>query len=262
MKKFELPYNFDSDYFAFLNHYKKYFDYIKYIYMPAFKEGNIQNTRETSGLLEKENYINYDKYAQCIKQFQSLNIDVCILIQRNATVDIVKKYIEEFNIKYFVINDDALATTLKELYGDKIYLILSVTRHLTFNQITKNDYSMYDEICLYFWFNKHLDKIKKLPKKYKYAILVNSWCCPFCSVKDSTAHWFDDNNHPCKKKDDSIIFPESLCYFDPYINTFKMVDRTDTSTEIFTAFNKYAIGYENMDNPDTLKGTEEYYNIK
>ena len=41
-----------------------------------------------------------------------------------------------------------------------------------------------------------------------------------------------------------------------------MVDRTDTSTEIFTAFNKYAIGYENMNNPDTLKGTEEYYNIK
>ena len=123
MKKFELPYNFDNDYFAFLNHYQDYFKYIKFIYMPAFKEGNIQNSRETSGILEKTNYTDYNKYSDIIKRFQSLDLDVCILIQKNATVDIIKKYINEFNIKYFVINDDTLATTLKELYSDKIYLI-------------------------------------------------------------------------------------------------------------------------------------------
>ena len=45
MKKFELPYNFDNDYFAFLNHYQDYFKYIKFIYLPTFKKNVIQNTK-------------------------------------------------------------------------------------------------------------------------------------------------------------------------------------------------------------------------
>ena len=146
MKKFELPYNFDNDYFAFLNHYQDYFKYIKFIYLPAFKENGIENTREKGfrSMEGKENYHNYDKYVNIIKRFQSLNLDICILIQRNATLEIVQKYINEFNIKYFIINNDELAVKLKELYGDKIYLILSITRLLTFDEIINTDLSMYD----------------------------------------------------------------------------------------------------------------------
>lgn len=262
MKKFELPYNFDNDYFAFLNHYQDYFKYIKFIYMPAFKEGNIQNSRETSGILEKTNYTDYNKYSDIIKRFQSLDLDVCILIQKNATVDIIKKYINEFNIKYFVINDDTLATTLKELYSDKIYLILSITRRITYNDIMKKDFSMYDEICLDFWFNRHIDKIKKLPTKYKYSILVNSVCCPFCTKKNSEEHWFDNNWHDCIKKDTIEIFPADLIYFEPYITSYKCVDRTYKSAEILNSFKDYIKGYENINKEDYRRGPEDYYNIK
>lgn len=262
MKKFELPYNFNNDYFAFLTHYKEYFKYIKFIYMPAFKEGGIQNTRENSGILEKENYTDYTKYSEIIKRFQSLDLDVCILIQRNATLEIVKKYIDEFNIKYFVINDDALAKTLKELYGDKIYVILSITRRITYNEIMKKDFSMYDEICLDFWFNRHIDKIKKLPTKYKYSILINSVCCPFCPKKESEIHWYQDHWHTCLPKDSIEIFPADLVYFDPYITSFKCIDRTFTSTEILNSFKDYVKAYENKDNPDPRRGVEDYYNIK
>ena len=94
MKKFELPYNFNNDYFAFLTHYKEYFKYIKFIYMPAFKEGGIQNTRENSGILEKENYTDYTKYSEIIKRFQSLDLDVCILPSLKAGIYINLIYLK------------------------------------------------------------------------------------------------------------------------------------------------------------------------
>lgn len=262
MKKFELPYNFNNDYFAFLTHFNDYFKYIKFIYLPAFKENRIENTREKAGILEKVNYTDYDKYSAIIKRFQSLELDVCILIQRNATLEIVKKYIDEFNIKYFVINDDALATTLKELYGDKIYIILSITRRITYNEIMKKDFLMYDEICLDFWFNRHIDKIKKLPKKYRYSILINSVCCPFCPKKVAEQHWFENDYQNCIKKDTIEIFPADLVYFDPYIESFECVDRTYSSSEIFNIFKNYVKAYENKDNPDPHRGVEDFYNTK
>ena len=266
MKKFELPYNFDNDYFAFLNHYQDYFKYIKFIYLPAFKENGIENTRENGfgSMAEKENYHNYDKYVNIIKRFQSLNLDICILIQRNATLEIVQKYINEFNIKYFVINNDALAATLKELYGDKIYLILSITRSLTQEEIENTDLSMYDEIVLAFWFTRRLYKIKELPKKYNYTILVNCYCDPNCKIKNKLCniHWFKNNATICKRKDNIIISPKDLIYYEDYIHSYKLVDRTDKSSEIFTAFNKYIKGYENLNNPDILRGNIDTYNLK
>lgn len=266
MKKFEVPYNFDKDYFAFLNHYPDYFKYIKFIYLPAFKENGIENTREIGddSMENKENYHNYDKYVNILKRFQSLNLDVCILIQRNATLEIVQKYINEFNIKYFVINNDALATTLKELYGDEIYLILSITRSLTQEEIENTDLSMYDEIVLAFWFTRRLYKIKELPKKYNYTILVNCCCDPNCKIKNKLCniHWFKNNATICKRNDNIIISPKDLIYYEDYIHSYKLVDRTDRSVEIFTTFRKYVIGYENLNNPDIKRGNIEYYNLK
>ena len=35
---------------------------------------------------------------------------------------------------------------------------------------------MYDSIVLFFWFNRHLDAIKRLPTKYRYILICNTGC--------------------------------------------------------------------------------------
>ena len=152
MKKFEVPYNFYEDYIDKMSSLVDYFSYIKFVYVPCFKESNIENTRESKNYKSHQNYIklNYIEYTNKIKEIQSLGLDVAILMQRGATFELIEKYINDLNIKYFIINDDVLAKKIKDKYGDKIYLILSITRALRFNDYLQNDLSMYDEIVLYF----------------------------------------------------------------------------------------------------------------
>ena len=260
LKRFEIPYNFDNDYFQYLKQYRDYFKYIKFIYLPAYKENGIKNTRETISLMQKEQYIDYNKYTNVIKSIQSLDLDVCILIQKNATLEVVRKYIEEFNIRYFIINDDKLACELRNIYKDRIFLILSVTRQLTYDDIINTDFSMYNEIVLFFWFNRHLDYIKKLPKKYKYCIMVNNFCCIECKL--ANYHWFINQEYRCERKELGLILPEDIIYFDKYINTFKLLDRIESSDLIFDSVKRYIGAYINMDNPNIVRAKENYYNIE
>jgi len=260
MKKFEVPYNFENDYFDKLSSLdSKYFDYIKFIYLPAFKEHNVQNSREE--FFNCKNYNDLISYKEILKKIKSFNIDIALLIQRGATIDIIEKYYNEFNIKYFIINDDSLAKEIKSKYGKKIYLILSVTRILKYDDIINKDLSMYDEIVLYFWFNKHLDYIKKLPSKYNYSILVNSECIYNC--KFPKIHWFNKKEQ-CRRynKEYSIFIDKNdLIYFDRYINSFKLVDRTFPSQKIIDELIMYIEGYININNIKFDKNMEDHYNL-
>jgi len=76
---------------------------------------------------------------------------------------------------------------------------LSITRIITEKEILEKDLSMYDCIVLYFWFGRNLSVIKRLPKKYKYCIILNAFCYYDC--KNANRHWFGEFLHyplPCK----------------------------------------------------------------
>ena len=267
MKKFEIPYNFANDYCEKIKELKvEYFDYIKFVYMPAFKENDIKNTRETD---RDEGFRKYKKmdfltYCTKVKELQNLGLEVAILMQMNATMELVEKYINELHIKYFFINDDELAKQLKDKYGKKIHLILSITRVITEEEILNNDFSMYDEITLYFWFNRHLDSIKKLPKKYKYVIMLNNYCAYNCKI--ARIDWFDGENFKgCNQitPDNNIyINPNDMIYFDKYINTFKLVDRIMPTDIIINDIKYYIDAYKKLDTFEFDTEREKHYNVE
>lgn len=250
MKNFELPYNFSDDYFNKLSKCKKYFEYIKFIYLPAFSEESLQNTREIgfiSGYNNKK-YTIWENYVNVLKEIQSYNLDICILMQRNATLELIEKYINEFNVKYFIINDDNLAKTLKDKYKNNVKVILSITRKLTYEDILNTDLSMYDEIVLFFWFNRHLQYIKKLPKKYKYVVLANSNCAYNCKISD--LHWWRKDFklfRLCGANKDNLIYinPDDLVLFEKYVSSYKLLDRCQTSQNIMDSLVTYSIAYKN-----------------
>lgn len=251
MIKFELPYNFNYDgkYFEYLEKYKDNFNRIKYIYLPIYnKDKERYNTRED--FLYSHNFPSsieeYDKHIFKIKEY---GIDICFLIQRNASLDLIENCIKKYSVYNFTINDDALAKELKNIYSNKIHLNLSITRKLTKEEINTLDLSMYDNIVLYFSYNRDLECIKNLPTKYKYTIICNCECLHDCKMNDE--HWFGNNNvssyciskrylnKELNMKKSAYILCEDLKFFSKYINTFKLQGRDNSSEKIFNDFDSY-----------------------
>lgn len=268
MIKFEIPFNFERDYVEKLKARKELHKYIDSIYAAAWRD-DCDNSR--SGLNFREDYPqSYEEYVERLKELISIGIDVCILAQRNATLEMVERYIA-LGVKSFTLSDDELAGQIKAKYPD-IRLSLSATRALTKEEIINGDFSMYDRIVLFFWFSKHLDELEELPKKNKYVIMCNSRCYYDCKWHD--AHWFlkadsreeysDKENTVCKRcyeimsNDTSkaaYIAPEDLLFFDPYVVTYKLVDRADYTDAILEYLKTYAKRVQ-----DGSKG-RAYYNI-
>lgn len=268
MIKFEIPFNFEKDYVEKLQARKELHKYIDSIYAAAWKD-DCDNSR--SGLNFRDDYPqSYEEYVERLKELISIGIDVCILAQRNATLEMVERYIA-LGVKSFTLSDDDLAGQVKAKYPD-IRLSLSATRALTKEEIINGDFSMYDRIVLFFWFSKHLDELEELPKKNKYVIMCNSRCYYDCKWHD--AHWFlkadsreeysDKENTVCKRcyeimsNDTSkaaYIAPEDLIFFDPYVVTYKLVDRADYTDAILEYLKIYANRVQ-----DGSKG-RVYYNI-
>lgn len=273
MIKYELPYNFDPAYVSYFSEpeHSQFLPYVEFVYLPAWKE-DCQNTR--LDVTFRETYPKtYEEYVKRIRDIQSLNVPVCILMQRQATMEAFKKYYD-LGIRHFIMNDDALVKTIK-VYYPEVFIALSVTRTLTFDQITDHnkDYSQYDTIVLFYWFNRHLDKIKELPKKYHYTLMCNNDCYWNCQWHD--AHWFatgsnteEYNKHVSKAceecgkhhmelRDSATILPEDLAYFDPYVYSYKLVDRIWNTEMIGNALEQYA--KRNYGQPP--KHTADFYNI-
>ena len=242
--KFEVPFNlnWDGQYFKYLDKNKDKLKYIDCVYMPTLELDH--NTREEC--LRKP--IDEDTYANYIKELKSYDLNVSVLIQRDASMELIEKYINKYDIHDFTINDDELAKEIKSKYPD-IKLRLSITRKVTPKELQEKDFSMYDVICLFFWYNKHLDTIKMLPKEYKYMLICNTECLWNC--KNCDTHWFDIKNfrRTCiqerykngKPQYDKIAYipPTELQLFENYIDVFKLEGREFLSHQIFKEFNKY-----------------------
>lgn len=268
MKKFDIPYNFQDDYFEEFEKtqmlYPNLYDYIESIYLPCFTEDGT-NTRET--VTKPSLPKTWEEYLNHINLIKEYNLPICILFQKiNGDIDIIQKYYN-IGIRIFCLNNDKLAQKIKEIYPD-VYLILSITRGTEYFHITQNSTLPYDKICLKFEFNKRLDLVEKLPKTYEYSILVNSNCVYNCEARYS--HWFykgieDEEymkNQPCYQCRDAkeyiYIYPNDIHFFDDYITTYKLVDRINLSKDIFNQL----LLYLNKDTYDiTHPHDREYYII-
>lgn len=274
MHKFEVPYNFEPEFFAYLDTYPELLPYIKFFYLPCWKEDGAQNTR-TLFEQKKQYPLNFEQYWDRIRALMSY-APVCILVQRNAQLSIIDKYYM-LGIRYFVLNDDHLAYSIKKKYPDT-FLILSVTRMISKEDIFTLDLSMYDEIILSYYFNRHLKDIKILPTKYKYGILVNSSC--YYNCQQYNQHWFYDakNKDQYTKMDNEFfaqcsaitqnnrrqsifINPADLKYFDPFVSSYKILDRLHSSDMIFNTL--FAYVHRTIYVPWAMENTlgENFYNL-
>lgn len=270
MKKYEVPFNFDLDYAEKLSQHIELFDHIDCIYLPAWKE-DCRNTRQD--VTFRDSYPKtWDEYLLRLKMLAALGLDLCILAQRGATIETVRKYYD-LGVRHFIVADDVLAGQARAVYGADVKLTLSVTRALTFEQIQNGDFSDYDAIVLFYWFNRHIEELKKLPTKNKYILMCNNDCYYDCKWHD--AHWFATGetleeygkkaNAACEKcraamngelRKEALITPENLEYFDPYIETYKLVDRLWSTDRIIEALHAYI--YRNV---GTEKQPEEYFEL-
>ena len=248
MTKFEIPFNFnfDGEYFNLLDERKELFQRIDCIYMPSFEKGGLTNTRVDLVKYPKSE----EEYVGYIREFQKRNIDVTILMQKNSSMEMVGKYHNEYGINDFTINNNELAFKIKEKYPN-IKLRLSITAKATVDDINNHALDAYDNIVLFFWFNRHLDVIKKLPKTHEYSVLCNTRClynCPYCD-----RHWFEVG-YRVECMDEKIysgieldfnriafIRPCDLKYFEDYVSVFKLEGRECISKGIFAEFDKYIL---------------------
>lgn len=248
MHKFELPYNQQKDWFDYAQQYKHLLNQVTSVYTAAWKE-DAECTRKqllTTDYAPKT----WEEYVEHIKQLQRVGVNVNILMQRGVTEEAFKKYYD-LGIRTFTMSDDLLVLKLKEKYPD-IYVICSITKGLKYEDFFTVDMSMYDNIVLPFYFNRWISGIRTLPTHYKYTILANSSCCAYCDIAQK--HWFNPlgNAEPCKYENDPYamhinIDPVFLPIFDPYIDTYKLVDREAPSELIFKGLSLYANQVDHFD---------------
>ena len=259
MKQYEVPYNFAYDFYTKLRRRADPFPYVKCIYLPSF-EG--KNTRYDATL--QDGYPKTKKeYELRLKALQQLGLPLCILMQKEATMGRVEEYYS-MGIRMVILNDDSLASEIHRKHP-KVTMILSITRAITVEEIQNTDLSMYDEIVLFFWFNRHLTEVKNLPKKYRYVLIPNNDCYYKCRWHD--AHWFADSleemnaaTSKCRAcigglRDTTYIEPENLAYFDPYIDSYKLVDRLNPTDRILEDLDRYA--HRNI---GAVQREEDWYN--
>ena len=146
----------------------------------------IQSVIDQVDNMDERLILTYDEYVLRLKCLQQLGLPLCVLMQRNAPLDALERYYD-LGIRMFTISDDSLAIASKSRHPD-ISVTLSITSALTESDIKSRDLSMYDHIVLFFWFSRHLDTVKTLPKKYRYILIPNTDCYWNCRWHD--AHWF------------------------------------------------------------------------
>lgn len=249
--KFEIPYNFDKTLIDSLHQYKQH---VKFVYMPTFYKDS-HNSRERL-VLEKSIPTDYQEYLSHIDYILTNGFDIGLLIQENSNKEIIEKYYQ-LGIRTFIINNNQLAKEFKELYNDTKF-ILSITSISTAEYICNNDLSMYDGIVLYFNFCRQIQELEKLPKEYKYTLLINSHCIYNCDR--SLSHWrltaptFEEYEEKELKitighcgevyrEDRAFVPPEDLSYFEDYVDSYKLVDRLYSSSDIVDYLVRYINSY-------------------
>ena len=198
-------------------------------------------------IVGKARYAAFSKYCTSYIETQNVEDGYNVLVSKYA--DRSNKPIIVTNgddiITFIDVHNDELSKAIKEKY-DNVYIILSITRNSTIEEIMNFDIYTYDKICLPFEFNRKLDLVEQLSDKFEYSILCNSSCLWNC--KERQNHWFhrgkenllDMQYKECRRENISsqqriYISPVDLSYFDCKINSYKLLDRINPSLKIFSS---------------------------
>lgn len=252
MKKFEVPYNFDVNLMQSIKD-AGYADYVELIYSAPFFEDHDGAKKfyvhKDSTTTESWRELTREEYETRVRAITEHGFKLGILLQhptQKVTEEIVSYYIG-LGAKSFMVSNDQTALTIRKV-DPTVEIIASITKKLSVYELLERDLSMYDKIVLYFPYNRALDTIAMLPKKYKYVLLINCACGYTCP---GTHHWFakadsngvelsDLNACTSSKRDEMIlIMPQDLHYFDEYIDTYKLQGREYTTKMIIDDIERY-----------------------
>lgn len=258
MKPFEIPYNFDTQLIDFLNIYKDI--NLHCIYIPPFKDHYICAKRFYRDIPHTlpETLKEYEYHIQYIQKFFPNKI--MLLLQQNdicISKELLKYYINDLKITKFCVGSIEQANEIKNILSIEDDIIGSITMKIDSDKLQNiKEYLVFSGFVLWFPFNRNIQKIKELPKNFKYVLLVNCGCSIYCN---GTHHWLANNSNleyqaisKCPRilnsKFENIITipPYDIQYFEPYIDYIKLQGREYTTTKIINDItywnnNKYSL---------------------
>ena len=240
IKKFEVPYNFN---YSLISFYQKHSPFVRFLYLPPYKEDSI-NTRTSIETRKKGRcYMpqSREEYECHLRKIVDAGLKFVILWQvpDNVISADMLDYYSSLNTSGFIIANDKNADLIKT-YNPELLVIGSLTQRIC-TKITNKDLQRYDQIVLYYPFNRALDALKALWQiKDKLVIMPNTFCHIECP---STHHWFPRQDRPFKQDRDcpvltdhnnyikkcGFISPEHLYLFDPFICGYKLQGREYTT---------------------------------
>lgn len=264
---FEVPYNFDKEIIEYLDNIA---DKNKtFVFMPTFFEDGYDTryNRNNKDLYPKTR-IEYEEHISYIK---NKGFSISILMQDKIFNENIIQYYIDLGIKRFIVRFDQTAKIIRSLSSEAT-VVASITQRLNYEDICNLDDKLYDEIVLFFPFNRNYPILKKLPKKYKYILLTNTQCSTDCPA---IHHWYGNgkvNDKPlcfADNKNFINVIPEHLSLFDDYIYCFKLQGRECTTQAIIEAIKVYFEAKKcNLNDPIEKKsffdkyGKYEYFRVK
>ena len=203
------------------------------LYFPCWVEDG-----ESARMWEPAYPQTWNEYLDRLKILDELGYPKEVLLQQGEPIDkkIIEKYVD-LGIRRFTVRNDENARVIKEILGDEAHVMASVTKCLSPDEINNiESLKWYDEICLYFFYNRSIDSIKSLTDKYEYCIMPNIACSPHCKM--ALLHWFEPNIERQEMKCIRIRKANGLmeeqgnfsrkeyeAYFKPYIHSVKIIGR-------------------------------------
>lgn len=204
-----------------------------------------------------------------------------LLLQQNDNImdnELLDWYIN-LGFKKFCVGSIQQAKVIKNI-SKEFEVVASITMKISPEQF-KTDINLekyFDKFVLWFPYNRDLETIKNLPKKYKYILLVNCSCNKNC---DGTHHWFADKEiednikNTCPNvlfgkdyRQRILIRPTDLPVFNHYIDCYKLQGREYKTQDIIkdiVLYSTYYKRYEGLDpNPNLYykDGDVKYDNFR
>ena len=248
-RKFEIPYNFDKNLIDIL-YSLDFEENIDCIYTCPYWEDYPTTCRQ--GPVDVREKMPYEVYAEHIKYInQHFPGKLQLLLQykdRVMDTGMILRYLDLGFTKFCVVSVEQ-AQIIKNICPD-FEVIGSIMVKLSLDDIYlyKEKYSnLFDGFVLFFPFNRNFQSIKRLPKGFKYILLVNCYCNNTCNCEH---HWYYEENSNQKKycpnekyllknmhipwEESSIIRPIDLDLFQDYIDVFKIQGRESLTREILS----------------------------
>lgn len=242
-RQFEIPYNFDKNLITALKalgfdgqeSYSLNTYGIYCIYVAPFIEDTPATVRSSASdsLMNNLTREEYEEHLTHINEVFPGSIQ--LLLNKNDSFldsDKILYYHNKFNVNMFCVNNDEQGKIIKGCVPNA-KITASITMCLSKEDIDNLDEHLYDNVVLYFPFNKDYEGITNLPKKFNYILLANSFCDISC---DGCRHWnlsrqdLEEGKLNCPRITSTsetaiMIRPMDLKYFDDYIFAYKLQDR-------------------------------------